>query len=179
MNNFLPRENIYEELKTPISTFNKHDVQQFLSTKKNTQTMKTISNDVAFRTPTTKTKLNHPFANVKSAMKKGISEPNLAKTKSSSTFFSPRGLINRFKRILPLSLSKQSLNEKSIHDSNAIAIDSDDSASTISENNDDIRTSRLDHVSRVKNVYDTLGMYHEKERIYHQSRLRPYPSVVL
>ena len=87
-------------------------------------------------------------------MKKGISEPNLAKTKSSSSAspFSPRGLLDRFKRMLPLSLSKQSLNEM-----NGMTIDSDDSTSTSSENNDDIRTSRLDHVSRVKNVYDTLS----------------------
>ncbi|CAF1302318.1 unnamed protein product [Adineta steineri] len=152
-NNFTPHENIYEELKTPVSTFNKQDGQQFLynNNSKKSQTMKPVQSDLGIRTSITKPKQNHPFTNIKSAMKKGISEPNLAKTKSSS-FFSPRGLINRFKRILPLSLSKQSLN-----DSNVMTIDSDDSASTTSENNDDIRISRLDHVSRVKNVYDSLG----------------------
>ena len=98
-------------------------------------------------------------------MKKGISEPNLPKVSRSkspaSTFFSPRHLIDRFKRILPLSSSKQSLNEKISHPhdpvTSAATIDSDDSASTSSENNDHLRTSRLDHVSRVKSIYDTLS----------------------
>jgi hypothetical protein len=135
----VPNENIYEELKTPTATLNNNK----------TQIIKAKTNDSILRTPTLKTKGNH----FKSAMKKGISEPNLAKTKSSSsTFFSPRNLLDRFKRMLPLSLSKQSLN-----DMNGMNIDTDDSTSTTSENNDDIRTSRLDHVSRVKNVYDTLS----------------------
>ncbi|CAF1496114.1 unnamed protein product, partial [Rotaria sordida] len=145
---FLPNENIYEELQIPLSTFDKkNNVQQY----NKIQTMKRSSNDVTFHTP--KTKINHSLIHTKSVMKKGISEPNLAKTKSSSslTFFSPRALIDRFKRILPLSLSKQSLN-----DTNTMTIDSDDSISISSESNDHIRTSRLDHVSRVKNVYDSL-----------------------
>jgi hypothetical protein len=121
----LPKEHIYEELKNVIQP-----------TK-----MQTLSNN---RKPERNDSLKTP----KSIMKKGISEPNLAKTK----FFSPRSLINRFKRILPLSLSKQSLN-----DINEMTIDNDDSSSTSSESNDQIRTSRLDHVSRVKNVYDTLS----------------------
>jgi hypothetical protein len=141
---FIPKEHIYEELKTPLSTFTKDDFEEFLFQNSKTQT---ISNNV---TPQIKTKINHSLRNLKSPMKKGISEPNLAKTK----FFSPRSLIDRFKRILPLSLSKQSLN-----DTNTMTIDSDDSISISSENNDYIRTSRLDHVSRVKNVYDTLGMF--------------------
>jgi hypothetical protein len=161
-----PNENIYEELKTPLSTFNKGDAQQFLFNSNKTRTMKT-TNDVNIRTPSMKTKANHVLINAKSAMKKGISEPNLAKvsrTKSTaSTFFSPRGLLDRFKRILPLSLSKQSINQQ---DNNGMTIDSDDSASTSSENNDDIRTSKLDHVSRVKNVYDTLGMYNKFDVLY-------------
>ncbi|CAF2803273.1 unnamed protein product [Rotaria sp. Silwood2] len=154
---FVPNENIYEELQTPLSTIDKQDdVQKFLFNNNNkTQTMKISSNYVTLGTSTIKTKVDYPLTNVKSAMKKGISEPNLAKTKSShSTFFSPRALIDRFKRILPLSLSKQSLN-----DTNTVTIDSDDSVSISSENNDDIRTSRLDHVSRVKNIYDSLSMY--------------------
>ncbi|CAF4413877.1 unnamed protein product, partial [Rotaria sp. Silwood2] len=151
---FVPNENIYEELQTPLSTIDKQDdVQKFLFNNNKTQTMKISSNYVTLGTSTIKTKVDYPLTNVKSAMKKGISEPNLAKTKSShSTFFSPRALIDRFKRILPLSLSKQSLN-----DTNTVTIDSDDSVSISSENNDDIRTSRLDHVSRVKNIYDSLS----------------------
>ncbi|CAF4792141.1 unnamed protein product [Rotaria sp. Silwood1] len=148
----LPNENIYEELKTPLATLNKDDAQQFLFNT-NTNNNKRLSNDIIFHSSTTKTKVNHLLIHEKSAMKKGISEPNLAKTKSSSsTFFSPRSLIDRFKRILPLSLSKQSLN-----DTNTMTIDSDDSISISSENNDDIRTSRLNHVNRVKDVYDSLG----------------------
>lgn len=158
---FTQHENIYEELKTPISTLNKNDVNQIPIDNRKAQTMKTLPNDIKHPTPIIKSKVDHPLTHTKSVMKKGVSEPNLAKAKStssSSTFFSKRGLIERFKRILPLSLSKQSLNEKSFNDISGMAIDSDDSASTTSENNDDIRTSRLDHVSRVKNVYDSLGM---------------------
>jgi hypothetical protein len=128
---FIPKEHIYEELKSPLSTFNYSKSQ-------------TISNNII-----SQIKIKE---NSKSIMKKGISEPNLAKTK----FFSPRSLINRFKRIFPLSSSKQSLN-----DTNVITNDSDDSISISSENNDHIRTSRLDHVSRVKNVYDTLGIFNK------------------
>jgi hypothetical protein len=130
---FIPKEHIYEELNSPLSTLNNSKTQ-------------TISNHI---TPRIKIKENSSLINSKSVMKKGNSEPNLAKTK----FFSPRALIDRFKRILPLSLSKQSLNDNM----NGITIDSDDSTSTSSENNDQIRTSRLDHVSRIKNVYDTLN----------------------
>ncbi|CAF5001693.1 unnamed protein product, partial [Rotaria sp. Silwood1] len=129
----LPNENIYEELKTPLATLDKNDAQQFLfNTNTNNTNNKRLSNDIIFHSSTTKTKVNHLLIHEKSAMKKGISEPNLAKTKSSSsTFFSPRSLIDRFKRILPLSLSKQSLN-----DTNTMTIDSDDSISISSENND-------------------------------------------
>ncbi|UJR22631.1 hypothetical protein I4U23_025672 [Adineta vaga] len=157
--NIVPNENIYEELKTPLPTLTKDDGEQFLFYSKRTQTMKTVEDDTNFQGSISKSKQNRPLTNLKSAMKKGISEPNLTKAKSSSSlaFFSPRGLLNRFKRILPLSSSKQSLNEKSINDSTAMTIDSDDSGSTTSENTDEIRTSRLDHVSRVRNVYDTLG----------------------
>ena len=113
-----------------------------------------------FHTPTIKRKNNE-----KLVMKKGVSEPNLAKNPRSkspgSTFFSPRHLIDRFKRMLPLSTSKQSLNEKVIHlsENNPLraTVDSDDSGSTSSENNDHHRLSRLDHVSRVRSIYDTLG----------------------
>ena len=164
--NFKPKENIYEELKTPVSTLNNNKMQL----------MKTASNSSTHRTSTMKIKGNRSLISNKSAMKKGISEPNLAKTKSSSsTFFSPRNLIDRFKRILPLSLSKQSLNEKSFIDANGMNIDSDDSASTTSENNDDIRTSRLDHVSRVKNVYDTLGMY---KKVYFSMEIKEKRSCI-
>jgi hypothetical protein len=96
-------------------------------------------------------------------MKKGISEPNLAKGK----FFSPRALFDRFKRILPLSLSKQSLN-----DTTAMTIDSDDSESLSSEYDDHLRTSRLDHVSRVKNVYDTLTSGTHINNLFNESNTR-------
>ena len=156
---FVSNENIYEELKTPISTINKDDVKQFLFNSNESRIMKKLSNDTKFHTPTIKTETNRPWTSVKSGMKKGVSEPNLTKIKPSSSLFSPRGLIDRFKRILPLSISKQSLNEKSVNKTNSMTIESDDSLSTSSENNDDFRISRLDHVSRVKNAYDTLGMY--------------------
>ena len=114
-------------------------------------------NHVILRTPVIRSKANHP----KTAMKKGVSEPNLTKTtpqkSPAAAFFSPRHLIDRFKRILPHSLSKQSLNDKHHHLHDHAIIDSDDSASTSSENNDHLRNSRLDHVSRVRNVYDSLG----------------------
>ena len=107
----------------------------------------------------------------KTNMKKGVSEPNLPKASRSkspaATFFSPRHLLDRVKRVL--SSSKQSLNEKTVPPPPPLASqtidpsisaatnDSDDSASTGSENTDQIRTSRLDHVSRVKTMYDTLS----------------------
>lgn len=84
------------------------------------------------------------------SMKKGISEPNLAKTR----FFSARSLLDRFKRILPLSLSKQSLN-----DLNSMTIESDDNDETdslSSDINDQFRRSRLDHVNRINHIYDTI-----------------------
>lgn len=84
----------------------------------------------------------------KSIMKKGVSEPNLTKRSRSKSPFTPRGLLDRFKRIFPLSSSKQSLNQTNESD--------DDSASISSETNDHVRTSRLDHVSRVQTVYDSL-----------------------
>ena len=82
----------------------------------------------------------------KSTIKKGVSEPNLTKRSRSKSPFTPRGLLDRFKRFFPLSSSKQSLNQN----------DSDDSASISSEHNDHFRTFRLDHVSRVQTVYDSL-----------------------
>jgi hypothetical protein len=121
--------------------------------KLNDTQLKSIDkNDAIIRIPTTK-------ISVKSIMKKGVSEPNLAKTSQNRSPFSPRGLFDRFKRILPLSSSKLSLNDKStnINDNQTITNDSDDSASTSSENNDNIRSSKLDHVSRVKSVCDSLG----------------------
>jgi hypothetical protein len=141
----IPKENIYEELKTPSSTIKTPDVQHILFNS--SQPKEIDKNDAVLRIPTTKTKENHPLITTKSIMKKGVSEPNLAKTSGSKSPFSPRSLFDRFKRILPLSSSKQSINTN----------DSDDSGSTSSENNDHIRTSKLDHVSRVKNVYDSLG----------------------
>jgi hypothetical protein len=152
----IPNENIYEELKTPTATINKKDdSQQFLFNSSQPESKKP---DVILRTPTSKSKINHPSSTIKSAMKKGISEPDLAKRSRSKSPFSPRGLIDRFKRMLPTSLSKQSLNEKvSNHNDNITTNDSDDSGSTSSENNDHLRTSRLDHVSRVKNVYESLS----------------------
>ena len=104
-------------------------------------------------TPRMKSKINNQSSLItgKSSMKKGVSEPNLAKGK----FFSPRALFNRFKRILPLSLSKQSLNDPPPPP--ITTIESEDSESLSSENTDYLRLSRLDHVSRVKNVYDTLS----------------------
>lgn len=151
----LPNENIYEELRTPRSTIDKNDMQQMLANINKTK----VSNHGTFRTSSKKLKGTNPITHAKFTLKKGVSEPNLAKTKSlSSTFFSPRNLLDRFKRMLPLSSSKQSLNDKPMDIINGATIESDDSTSISSENNDDIRTSRLDHVSRVKNVYDTLGM---------------------
>lgn len=126
-------ENIYEELKVNAPP-----------------TMKSTGHDARHRRPKSEMKGVRP-------MQKGISEPNLVKvSRTSSPFFSPRGLINRMKRMLPLSLSKQSLN--SINGSAVVVVpESDDSTSTSSDANDDIRMSRLDHVNRVKNVYDSLS----------------------
>jgi len=96
-------------------------------------------------TPKTKSKVNQPS---KTNMKKGVSEPNLNKRSRSKSPFSPRGLLDRVRRALPiLSASKQSLNHN----------DSDDSASSISEHNEQrIRISKLDHVCRVKSSYESV-----------------------
>ena len=140
LKNVNEHENIYEELKvTPTSTFKSSP----------TPTMKSTGHDTSHRRPRNGMKGARP-------MQKGISEPNLVKVnRTSSPFFSPRGLINRMKRMLPLSLSKQSLT--SINGSAVVVPESDDSTSTSSDTNDDIRMSRLDHVNRVKNVYDSLS----------------------
>ena len=142
------------------------------SAKKNEHVYETLRRDrtgsVAFndpeketqaaQTPITKPKI---LQTNKTNMKKGVSEPNLPKASRSkspaTTFFSPRNLLDRFKRVL--SSSKQSLNEKTVPPPppDTTTVDSDDSASTGSENNDHLRTSRLDHVSRVKTMYDTLS----------------------
>lgn len=141
------KENIYEELKPP------HAIIEPM-------------------TPRMKSKINHPsLVNVKSSMKKGVSEPNLAKGK----FFSPRALFDRFKRILPLSLSKQSLNDSS----HAITIESEDSESFSSENTDHLRLSRLDHVSRVKNVYDTLSSGNHPTNVSHSQPLHTFYDYVV
>ncbi|UJR26441.1 hypothetical protein I4U23_007771 [Adineta vaga] len=149
-------ENISAEIKiaSSSSTIKITDSPQ-VSTH-SSQSSKTNHNDIILRTPlstTTKTKMNQPLSSMKSIMKKGVSEPNLTKTSGMKSPFSPRGILDRFKRMLPLTSSKQSLNEKTSNPN-----DSDDSTSTSSETtNDHIRTSRLDHVSRVKTVYDSLG----------------------
>ena len=156
-------ENDFETLRTASNTVKIDPTLQpalYNSSQVATPADKNAKRTGVFHTPTIKRKNNE-----KPAMKKGVSEPNLAKNPRSkspaTTFFSPRHLIDRFKRMLPLSSSKQSLNEKSINstDSNPLraTVDSDDSASTSSENNDHLRLSRLDHVSRVKSIYDTLG----------------------
>ena len=127
LTNAMERENIYEELKLPPT----------------------------LPTPRSPLRRSRPLNSSASPMKKGISEPNLAKgMRTSSPFFSPRGWINRMKRMLPLSLSRQSLT--SVNGS-VVVVESDDSTSTSSDNNEEIRMSRLDHVNRVKNVYDTLS----------------------
>jgi hypothetical protein len=160
----IPNENLYEELKTPTPTTNKNDDNQhFLFNSSQPERKKT---DAILRTPTTKTKANHlTTPGMKSTMKKGVSEPDLAKRSRSKSPFSPRNLLDRFKRILPHALSKQTLIEKpsiqierpTIQNDNIPTNDSDDSGSTSSENNDNLRSSRLDHVSRVKNVYESLS----------------------
>jgi len=141
-------ENTSEKSKTSPIIIPKNNTQQFSLNNSQSQSKQINKPDLPIHTPITKSKTT------KSIMKKGVSEPNLAKRSRSKSPFSPRGLINRFKRILPLSLSKQ----QSLNQNDNITInDSDDSTSTSSDNNDQLRTSRLDHVSRVKNVYDSLN----------------------
>jgi hypothetical protein len=146
-----------EDLKTA-----KNEPQKMVSNDSQVPLKEMNKPDASIRTPTTKTKTN-PSSTTKTNMKKGVSEPDLAKRSRSKSPFTPRGLIERFKRILPLSLSKQSLNQN----------DSDDSGSTSSESNDHLRTSRLDHVSRVKNVYDTLGTSNHMSNLFIDPNLRP------
>ncbi|CAF2749902.1 unnamed protein product [Rotaria sp. Silwood2] len=156
----IPNENFNESLKLPLTPVIKNDHQEQYLYNSSQSELNTINkNDFILHTPTLKQKQSNPLITKKSVMKKGISEPNLTKTSRNKSPFSPRGLINRFKRMLPLSLSKQSLNDKiTNHNDNISTInDSDDTASTSSDNNDHIRTSRLDHVSRVKDVYDSLN----------------------
>lgn len=137
-------KNIYEELSA-----NEPKFLPFSRTP--TGTMKSIASDAVFPS-----KMSMPSA---SPLKKGISEPNLYKKATSSPFFSPRGLINRVKRFFPLSASKQSLHEKALHRiaTTTFTLESDDSTSLSSDNTDEIRLSRLDHVNRVQHIYDTLG----------------------
>jgi hypothetical protein len=136
---------ISEKTIRKISISNEKTSEELKTPKNNSQSQSKKS-DIPISTPIIKSKSTP--SSIKSKMKKGVSEPNLAKRSRSKSPFSPRGLIDRFKRILPLSSSKQSLNTQN---------DSDDSGSTSSDNNDNLRTSRLDHVSRVKNVYDGLN----------------------
>lgn len=141
------KENIYEELKPLPSTI--EPMTSRMKSKVNPSTILPL----------------------KSSMKKGVSEPNLARGK----FFSARALFDRFKRILPLSLSKQSLNESSV-----MTIESDDSESLSSENNDQLRLSRLDHVSRVKNVYDTLSSgTHQPSTLVNPRQLQTFYDYVV
>ncbi|CAF1554152.1 unnamed protein product [Adineta ricciae] len=145
--------NVYEELRNASSSTTLIKITDSPQVLVNSsESSKANANHHILRTPTTKSKMAQPSLTVKSVMKKGVSEPNLAKTSSNKSAFSPRGILERFRRLLPLSSSKQSLNEKSNNPN-----DSDDSTSTSSETTDNIRTSRLDHVSRVKTVYDSLG----------------------
>ena len=152
-------KNIYEDLHTSLLTkVEEDDKQQLLFNSVYIQSDNVGKNNDIFQTPATKIKFNNLLTTKKNIMKKGVSEPNLAKTSENKSPFSPRSLINRLKRILPLSLSKQSLNEKiSTQNDPTVTNDSDDSASTSSDNNDRLLTSRLDHVSRVKNAYDSLN----------------------
>jgi hypothetical protein len=153
----ISNENTSEELQTPPSKILKGNTQQFLFNNSQPQSKKS---DVSGRTSINKLKTT-------TNMKKGVSEPNLAKRSRSKSPFSPRSLLNRFKRILPLSLSKQSLNQND----NPTTNDSDDSGSTSSENNDNLRTSRLDHVSRVKNVYESLNISNHISNLFIDSSI--------
>ncbi|CAF3829423.1 unnamed protein product [Rotaria sp. Silwood1] len=156
----IPNENLNEPLKPPLTPIIKKDNQeQYLYNSSQSDLNVINKNNFILRTPTIKQKQNNSLTIKKSPMKKGISEPNLTKTSGNKSPFSPRAIINRFKRMLPLSLSKQSLNDKitNNNDNTSTINDSDDTASTSSDNNDHIRTSRLDHVSRVKDFYDSLN----------------------
>ncbi|CAF1145779.1 unnamed protein product [Rotaria sordida] len=153
----IPNENLNKPLTSIIQ---KDNQEQYLYNSSHSELNTTNKNNHTFHTPIIKPKQNNILITKKnSSMKKGISEPNLRKTSRNRSPFSPRALIDRFKRMLPLTLSKQSLNDKIInHNDNISTInDSDDTASTSSENTDHLRTSRLDHVSRVKDVYDSLN----------------------
>ncbi|CAF0813783.1 unnamed protein product [Didymodactylos carnosus] len=140
-------ENIYEELKTPLSATASRK-KGFFSQKDDDVVLR--SNNEQPHKATTKTTTT-------GTMKKGISEPNLATSKQNKgTLFSPRNLFDRFKRMV--SLSKTSLNTSDITQIGQDG-DSDDSIST-TDNFDEILSSHLDHVSRIKNVYDSLGEGH-------------------
>jgi hypothetical protein len=126
---------------------------------------KLVKRTFFINTPTDKRKDDLATEKPRSNIRKGVSEPNLAKASRSkspvSALFSPRHILDRFKRFLPQSSSKQSLNEKNsrVDDPRSVRTtnDSDDSASISSESNVQSRTSRLDHVNRVRNAYDTIG----------------------
>lgn len=166
-----PSESIYETLRTPPSTV-KGDMRQrvnFSSPIKpnepiNGRIRRPLVTDHPVQTPTMKRKGSQVSNLLKPSMKKGISEPNLTKNNRSkspaSVFFSPRQLFDRFKRILPLSGSRQSLHEKEVSTNEnvsvATTVDTDDSLSTSSENSDQFQTSKLRHVKRVKSIYDTM-----------------------
>ena len=142
-------KNIYEDLLLNESKFLRYSPTS-------TSTMKSRASESNFYH---KTKMSS------SQLKKGVSEPNLHKKMTSSPFFSTRGLINRVRRFLPRSASKQSLNEKNSNrlTTTTFTLESDDSISTSSDNTDEMRLSRLDHVNRIQNIYDTLGSIHPVE----------------
>ncbi|CAF3043923.1 unnamed protein product [Rotaria socialis] len=137
---------------SPMLSNNDREAFLYNSSQNELNTMHT--NTPSFNAPLSKQKTSK-----KSSMKKGISEPNLTKTSRNRSPFSPRALLDRFKRMLPISLSKQSLNEKPTNHNDRISPqnDSDDTGSTTSENNDNIRTSRLDHVTHVQNICESLS----------------------
>ena len=157
----LQNENIYEELKTPSAPVDKGHAPHFSFDH---QLPGTVRNTFVPRESPRRKGTHQSMSTSRSPMKKVVSEPNLAQIDCgkapAAPFFSPRGLLDRFKRILPVYSSKQSLNEGSIvsqPNASVVPVESDDSTSSSSDNNDETRTSRLDHVSRVKTIYDTLG----------------------
>lgn len=161
----------YEPLKVPLTpTIHTNNNETFLYNSSQSE-INTMHKITPFNhLPTTKIK-----GSKKSNMKKGISEPNLTNSARNKSPFSPRGLLDRVKRLLPISLSKQSLFEKTntISDNNnKIQNDSDDTGSMSSENNDDLRTSRLDHVSRVRNIYDSLSSSNNMSTLLTDPNLR-------
>jgi hypothetical protein len=135
-------ENIYEELQNDDRQISLVNTRSSISTRMSNRHQRSIDS--------------------LSSMKKGISEPNLAKdnrylSSTASPLFSTRNLINRFKRLLPRTLSKQSLMNDNVR---TRINDSDDSTSTASDTIDDIHRTRINHVNRAKHIYDTLSTSH-------------------